>query len=70
MSKQAVFSVLLIFLFALSLVAAGLFVTEQGLMDVSGRVEPQGAFRIIRDTDDHWRLIFAGTSWQLPSRPW
>ncbi|EEG78057.1 hypothetical protein [Dethiobacter alkaliphilus] len=66
MKKQTVFSVLLIFLFAALLFTAGLYITERGLQEVSGRQETPGALHLKRGEDDSWVLIFAGRTWQLP----
>ena len=67
MKKQTVFSVLLIFLFATTLFAAGLRICERGLQEVSGRQNTPGALHLQRGEDNGWTLIFAGEELQIPS---
>jgi hypothetical protein len=69
MKKQGVLAALLIFLFAACLMTAGLWLTERGLREVSGRPEPSGALRLERE-GERWTLIFAGTPRLLPQPPW
>lgn len=64
MTKQTVFSVLLIFLFAATLFVTGIRLCEQGLQEVSGRQEALGSLHLLRE-EDAWTLIFAGQAWQF-----
>lgn len=70
MKKQTVCAVLLIFLFSLFLLTAGLYITERGLQDVSGRQAAPEALRLAREDNEGWFLVFAGQAWRLPDWPW
>ncbi|HHX74119.1 MAG TPA: hypothetical protein GX699_04370 [Firmicutes bacterium] len=70
MSKQAVLSVMLIFLFALALVWAGLTQSERVLQEISGTAQGAAALAVSRDAGGGWILTFAGRSFPLNGRIW
>ncbi|MBS3886745.1 MAG: hypothetical protein KGZ41_07115 [Dethiobacter sp.] len=67
MKKKTVFAGLLMLLFSLFVLFAGLRVTELGSQQVSGRQGTPQALRLYRDSVDGWVLVFAGQEWQLPT---
>ena len=66
MKKRTVFSVLLIFLFTIALLTAGLTVSELGLREVNGGDQPPGALTIRHQEGEGWILVFAGREYPLP----
>jgi hypothetical protein len=66
MKKRTVFAVLLIFLFALSLLTVGLNISELGLREVSGGEQPPGALTIRHHESEGWVFVFAGREFSLP----
>ncbi len=65
MKKQTVCSVLLIFLFMMVLLFAGLNLCEQGLRDVSGGKSPAGAFTVARVSGETLLITFAGSEYSF-----
>ena len=70
MSKQALLSVLLIFLFTLALVWAGLTQSERVLQEITGTEEEAAALALSRDARGGWGLTFAGRSVSLNGSIW
>ncbi|MBS3897189.1 MAG: hypothetical protein KGZ54_07230 [Dethiobacter sp.] len=70
MRKKTVYAILLMLLFPLFLLSAGLRLTELGSQQVSGRQGAPQALRIYRNNLDGWVLVFAGQEWRLPAWPW
>ncbi|NLM45208.1 MAG: hypothetical protein GX200_00195 [Firmicutes bacterium] len=70
MSKQALFPVMLIFLFALALVWAGLAQSERVLQEITGTAKEAAALALSRDAGGGWVLTFAGRSVPLNGRIW
>ncbi|MCR3921196.1 MAG: hypothetical protein NUK65_01605 [Firmicutes bacterium] len=68
--KQAVLSVLLIFLFAFTLLCVGLTFTERSLRQVSGRVGENVAIALSRDDAGAWVFTFAGRTLHLNREIW
>ncbi|MBS4022021.1 MAG: hypothetical protein KGZ79_06330 [Dethiobacter sp.] len=64
MKRQAVCSVLLIFLCTLALLFAGLNLCERGLQEVSGRDRPHAAFTLSRG-EESWLITLAGREFSL-----
>lgn len=70
MKKQAVLSVMLIFLFAFLLLCAGLTVTEKALQKVTGLPGGAEAISLWQDHSGVWVFTFAGRSVRFDDRLW
>ncbi|HAA37641.1 MAG TPA: hypothetical protein DCE00_02075 [Firmicutes bacterium] len=70
MKKQTVLSVLLIFLFAFTLLYAGLTLSERALQQVSGTAGKPAAFALSHDEGGTWVLIFAGRTLRWKGQFW
>jgi hypothetical protein len=60
MKRQAVCSVMLIFLFMLALLFLGLNLCERGLQEVNGWDKQRGAFTLARGSGTSWSVTAAG----------
>jgi hypothetical protein len=60
LKRQAVCSVMLIFLFMLALLFLGLNLCERGLQEVNGWDMPPGAFTLARGEGTTWAVTVAG----------
>ena len=68
--KQAVLAVMLIFLFTLLILIAGLTISERALHQVSGYTGDNGAISLTRDSSGTWVFTFAGRSLPVDRRIW
>jgi len=69
MKGQTFFSVWLIFLFSLALLALGLAVSEQGMREVYGLTGTQNAVALSY-IDGIWSVTIAGRTFILPTETW
>ena len=70
MKKQAVLSVLLIFLFTLTLLFVGLNLSERAMQQVSGTTDQASALSFSRNGAGAWVLTFAGRQVVLNRQLW